>query len=339
MRQNFMNRVCAFLLMCLICVTLMSFPIEIYDFHVPTASLSAIASSMGGLNVASHRDQFLIFSNPALLRQTRGTSYSLSLMSPAQKHEEYEKVLHAPGHLGKNALRGMSIQANKIGFGFATLASEYIGRQDSPTPPGILHRDYSLHSIAFAVADSIGKYDWGLTGKFIYGRLVYLSSEWEDDHSISFIDSQAMGYSWDLGLARKRGHISYGMTIYDITSAIYWGEAQRGKIRTRLATGMDYGFGDSSIGAGVNSRWGVKDTPYYNAYYSYRMQIGRRRDIRHESNLRLGVMSRDFKNQDNTLFCAGVGYFYKVAFLDIGLQSRGFKLNETQILLMLSLRE
>ena len=321
---------------------LSAFPIAVYDFKLPTSTASPVEAAMGGLNVTSAEDFFLVYSNPSLLRHLRKASFSMSFAIPPNSYDQLADVLKTPPFLKSNKLRGLAFQSKQVGLAYQVLAEENFTITDSLLYKKI-YQDYKLNSYAMAFSDSVGKYNWGFTGKLLTGRLVYLSESYTSSADSvfikeDFIDSKAFGYSFDLGINTRTGPFSYGLVVYDIYSTINWKGYKNGRIRTRAGVGLDYNSGNISLGAGMNSRWGMKDDPFYNANYAYKFPIGRPDSIQ-QGILRFGMVSKNFNDKDQVLFSFGLGYFYKLARLDLSLQSKGWKANETQYLFSFSLGE
>jgi len=334
---------------------LLAFPISNYDFTLPHTTPSAIEASLGGMHIASSDDYFLPITNPALLKKVKQATLAFTFGTAPDEYETFSNLLHAEPLLEGGTMRSISYQAKSFGIAFKNLASTEKTVID-PLQNTQTYTSYSLSSYTIAFADSVGRFDWGLSGKLINGRLVYLDEPIvrEDaniprvyeadgvvntrDQSNTFIDSDALGYSFDLGVTTHTGNITYAMMLYDIYSAIHWEKQKTAHIRTRLGAGVDYSNEYNSLGMGLNSRWWFRGEPFYNVYYS-RIITEQFPSQLHQSSIRVGLLSSDFLEQDHIIFCFGVGYEYKMISLDIGLQSRGIKANETQIFLSLTLGE
>lgn len=326
------------IILCLTFSSLFSFPISVYDFRLPTTSISPMEAALGGLNVATGDDFFLMYTNPSLLANVRRTTFSASFKLSSDSYENFSSVLKTQPFLKNNNFRGFTFQAKQIAFGYQVLTED---RFKIETENSKLYQDYKLNSYALAFSDTVGTYNWGLNLKLLDGRLVYLSQ----DRLISgvdtlliasqFIDSKALGYSFDLGLSTSKRGLSYGFVVYDVYSAIRWKSHDKHKIRTRGAFTIDLSSQNYSIGAGVNNRWHSKSEPFYNQYYVYRFSIGRP-DVLQQGSLRFGMCSKDYKNQDSILFSFGLGYFYRIVRIDIAMQSQGWKSSQTQYLFSLS---
>jgi len=328
-----------FLLLCImhyaLCTFILAFPIETYDFTLPHTTPSAIEAGMGGLNVASVNDSFLPISNPSLLKRVRHATLAFTFGTAPRDYDEFTELLKAEPLLQGNTLRGLSYQAKNFGLAYKNLAL-YEANVDSLQT----YTSYSLDSYTIAFADSVGRFDWGISGKFLTGRLIYLqeSTPAEPLTAETFIDKDALGYSFDLGLSTSSYGMTYGFMLYDIYSGLHWEGQSTAHLRTRLGTGADYTNGNNSMGVGINSHWWFRGESFYNAYYSYKI-VEQSSSQFHQSLIRFGVVSSSFSEQDQIIFCFGASYGYKMISLDIGLQSRGIKANETQVFFTLTMGE
>jgi drug/metabolite transporter (DMT)-like permease len=329
---------------------LFAFPVTTYDFRLPTSTPSPTEAAMGGLNVASADDLYLIFSNPSLMRQlSKNANIAVSFAVPPNHYKEFSDIIKTAPPLKKNTLRAIAFQTKQIGLGYQALAEDSFSEDN-------VYQDYNLNSWVLAISDSVGRVNWGFSAKLLTGRIVYLSQfppsqpplnplqlggesrSPSGEGDITFIDSKALGYSFDLGLSSRLGAFSYGLVAYDVFSSINWKDYEKYKIKTRIGFGVDFSSGNWRYGVGSNTRWGWKENPLYNAYAVYRFAIGRP-DLLQTSTLSFSVVSDSFKSQDDTLFNFGFGYFYKVVRLDVSLQTKGWKSNETQYLFSLGFGE
>jgi len=323
-----------------VAISIFAFPIDQYDFNLPHTTPSTVAAALGGLNLGYADDYFLPITNPTTLRRVKNTTIAFSFARPPRDYEAFSDLFKAEPLLGSSTLRAVSYQAKNFGLAYRTLASS------EKTVIGTLlftknYTAYDLSSYTVAFADSVGRFDWGVSGKLLHGHLVYLAESTPDQSTPTvdtFYDEDALGYSFDLGVGTTIGSMTYALTVYDIYSAIHWPEQSPAHIRTRLATGVDYTSGSSSVGAGMNSRWWFVGLPFYNVYYSYQI-IGEKSSQLHQNKVRIGLVSQDFQQQDNVLYCFGVSYGYKAFSVDMGLQSRGIKANETQVYFSLTMGE
>ena len=329
-----MNNKCLLLIIqFVIFIEIFAFPIRYLDFYLPHTSASAIETAMGGLNVSSPNDRFLTLTNPALLRRNSKTYFTLTVTRPADKYNDFADFTDNDVYQHDNILRAASLQSKRFGLAYQALASQNILKN---IDTGNTYQDFYLNQYTVAIADSAGRYDWGINGKIIHGRIVYKTEEMNSINE--FIDSSAFGYSFDIALARQRGPLNFGFVIHDIYSTVYWSGESNQNIRTRAVFGIDSDFINSNIGIGINRRWLWNDKAYYNVYYSYSKYFNNYREIQ-QATLRLGLASQTFKNQDNILFCLGMGYFYYFAYCDISIQTRGWKANETQYMLTITFGE
>ncbi|MCK9329911.1 MAG: hypothetical protein M0Q94_08575 [Candidatus Cloacimonetes bacterium] len=321
---------------------LFSFPITDYDFRLPTSVISPIEGSCGGINVASNNDNYIVFTNPALLATIKKTNFSVSFILPSKNYETIGSVLNKVPFLEENKFRGFAFQGNKIGLGYQVLSEDKFDIQNEAGDK--IYQDYKLNSYLLGFSDSIDNYHWGLSLKLLSGRLVYLKQEkvLTGNESIlvtkEFIDSRALGYSSDLGLHTAKNNFSFGFVVNDILSKIYWKDYDSYKIKTRVTTSVEYSSDSYILGFGLNNRWNIKTKPFLNTYYAYKYSFGRPDDLQY-SILRFGVCSKEFKDQDNILFNLGLGYMYRIFKIDIALQSQGWKANQTQYLFSVSVGE
>jgi len=345
-------------------IAISAFPINTFDFRLPTSSSSPIEAALGGLNVTSGEDYYLIFSNPALIRQLKQTNFSISFALLPDNYDEYESVLKTHQSLQDNNLRGMAFQTRQFTLGYQVLAQEkwkrltiienddadersasfmrsnekYSSIEDKKT-----YQNYKLNMLAFGIADSVGVLFYGFTGKFLYGRMVYLEEKLNfnsenEEENISFIDSSAWGYSFDLGLNNKSKHVSYGIVFYDIYSKVDWDKNPKGKIKPRLGMGTELYGKNYSYGIATNSKAVWKQDPFYSFFYTHKYFEKNKQDFQ-TSVLRLSATSKNFKSQENTFFNIGFGYYIKIIRVDIALQSKGMKSDQTQYIMSFTLGE
>jgi len=321
-------------------LTAYAFPINSYDFHLPTNTPSAIEAAMGGLNVTNTSDLFLPITSPTLLRKVKDTTFAFTFATSPKEDATFAEFAQSEPILKDNNVRGFSAQTKNIGLAYHTLAKTQTTFTDTLLTQRV-HKNYSLGAYTLAFADSIGTWDWGISGKLFSGQLVYLAqtesadSQWVTNE---FIDTSALGYGFDLGFSTHAGAITYAAMVYDVYSKINWEDNKSGHIRTRMGLGVDYSAEASSFGLGVNSPWFFKDNSFYNAYYTHRLSADPKTKAT-KSVIRFGTVSKDYKKQDNILFCLGYGDSYKQISFDLGLQSRGIKINQTQVFLTISIGE
>jgi drug/metabolite transporter (DMT)-like permease len=319
---------------------LLSFPIDTYDFNLPTTSTSPFAASLGGLNVNSVNDPFLMNGNPALLRKLQKTVFGVSFAIPPRDYDTWDELFSSDQLLNNNSLRAITFQSKNVGLSYNVLANErnrLFPIDDSPDFE--FYQNYRMASYNIAFADSSGNIHYGFNAKLLNGRMVYLTRSTEENNLEDiFIDSTAWGYSFDLGMTTGKDGFTYGLVVYDVMSNIGWKDHKNGRVRTRIGAGLDYEVNKSQMGTGINARWGFKDPPWYNVYYSYLVDIGEPNSGQ-KMILRSGMMSEKFKRQDEILFCLGLGYVIKMVNLDMAFQSKGWKSRDTQIMFSISLGE
>ena len=333
-------------ILCFFSVYLSAFSISTYDFRLPTSSSSPIEAALGGINVTSANDYYLVFSNPALIRHLKQSNFSLSYGFVPEDYDEFEHILRTAPSQKDNYYRGMAFQAKQIGLGHQVLASDKYTLIDSLAARKI-YQNYRLESIAAGISDSVGFFNYGFTGKFIFGRMVYFSEYnpsllRDDTEPIDmenyFIDSTSYGYSFDLGLNARSRFISTGVVFYDVYSMIDWKGQTNGKIKPRLGMGTEMFGKNFSYGIATNSKAIWKQDPFYSLFTTYKYTV-KNQDMLHTTTVRFSMTSKTFHDQDKIFFNFGFGYFYKIVRLDAALQSKGWKANETQYLISLSLGE
>jgi hypothetical protein len=320
---------------------LQSFPIEYYDFYLPNTNPSAMTAAMGGFNSGNTNDSFLPLTNPALLHLIKRNYYTFTFVLPAEKYDEYNSFSDIPANLKNNYFRGLSFQGNKFGICFNVLASDSYKTTDELSF-NKNYIDYYMNQYAIGISDSSQAFIYGFTGKVLQGRMVFKSENFLETQNIyledEFIDSSAFGYSFDLGLLKKYNLVNIGLSVKDVVSSIKFTGEDIKRIRTRVVLNFDTSSDYSSFGIGINRRWVNSDKAFYNTYYNQIVNLGTEK-VRKFGIYRLGLVSQSFKNQDSTLFCMGLGYFYKIAFCEVSIQSRGWKLNESTSMISFTLSE
>ncbi len=321
------------LLFCL----LRGFPSQSYDFHLPTSSLSPFESSVGGVNLTDSNNQFIPYTNPALLKDYKQTMFGLSFSIPPRK-KSFKEMLKTNPLLEDSKFRGVSVQTKRAGMYYQVLADEHI---DETTALQHTYKDFNLSTVAICVADTAGAIDWGLGLKYIFGRMVYLNEIAQDSAYVhhDFVDSKANGYSFDLGIYRKMGNFHFGFVVYDVYSKLFWEDQKNVKLRTRAALNVELRSGNFSLLSGSSNLWNIHERPYYNQGIRYDVALTSSKKNPQSMSMSAGMSSKDYKNKDTTLFTYGMSYYISYIRVDVAIQSQGWKANNSQYLFSVSMGE
>lgn len=321
----------SFLIICLIFpLSLFCFPITDYNFRLPSASLSAYEASLGGICITNAENPFAIASNPALMSDVKKMTMSASFYVPS-KERSFTEIVKTNPILQKSYFRGLSVQAKGFGLLYQELANDQIDKKNRFFTK---YQNYTLRSFGFAIADTSFNTSWGVSLKYLNGRLVYNKQLVQDTLLIGdeFIDSNANGFASDLGFYSKTGSIHYAAVVHDLYSKLYWKDYKTEKIKTRLTTSVEFRTENIALTSAATSLWNIHEKPIYCQSFQYFSQVSTP-SSNQSIGLRFGASSSTFDKSENILFGLGTAYYIDNFKVELSLQSQGWILANSQYML------
>ncbi|MCB5249828.1 MAG: hypothetical protein LHW49_01555 [Candidatus Cloacimonetes bacterium] len=315
-------------------ILLLSFPIDDFNYHTPNNSISPYSAGLGGINLTSARDNLAFYDNPALLKAVRQMTFTATFSIP-NKEIATNNLLNAKILTNDSKFKAFGIQAQNIGFLYYELAND---RFDKKEELERTYQDYTLRSIGLSIADTAStKLNWGLSLRYLNGRLVYLKEAQQDSvYTVSeFIDSNANGYATDIGVYGKQFGFYYGFVVHDLFSKIYWNGYANTRIHTRGSFSAELRSNNTSFTSSVTSLWNIHETPIFTQSINYSKRVGnpnRPQDF----SLRMGATSTDYKSSENIMFSFGTSYMIRMLRVDLAMQTKGLKINTAQYIFSLS---
>ncbi|MCB5286521.1 MAG: hypothetical protein LHW64_01805 [Candidatus Cloacimonetes bacterium] len=316
-------------------------PISTYDYGVPENNVSAIAIGMGGINLTNADDPFASYGNPALLANNETTMFYLAYRLADNEKLDFWEAASVSNFLQEKQFKYFTLVSKQAGFSYQPMAAINISRFDTQTNK-TLYYDYKLDKLQLSLA--MKDKNWpsltaGVNLKYITGRLVYLVERREGNQFVRehFIDDKIKGASGDLGLTMQTGNVSYGLTLYDVLSRLWWENYDPVSIQRRIGTAVQYGSGASKTSFGIQSKISKKPETTYHVGYSYAQtwdskDFSSDEDLQQGMDLRIGFYSHDFYGADNINLTLGGGYHYQMFRFDFSLNSRGLKLADSEFL-------
>ena len=308
-----------------------AFPKINYDFHTSLTPLSSIAFGMGGNPIFSEGDPFTSYYNPSsaglVEKENLGISYKYSPKSP----ESIYQSLGLVNFVEKGHLLGIAMSAPKGGILYLPLVDQHENKLLDSNHKR--YKDFSLNSFQLSISEKQKNYIFGITGKYIYGRLVNLNQELLDNnwHTESFFDDKAKGFSMDLSGIYQKGNILAGVSFYDLLSQIYWKNSANKALTKRVSYGVQTNLDNSLFYMSVLQKAQIKTKREYHFGYEKKLS-GKNSDYR----LRAGFYSDDFKSQKDIFFTFGTSYWFKSFKIDIAIINSQWLINNNQYLATIS---
>ena len=316
-------------------------PIASYDYATPESNVSAIAIGTGAMNITNVSDPFASFSNPALLANNEHTHIFTSFRLASQKDISFWEAASISNALREKQFKYFTAVAKQVAFSYQPVASVNISEID-PIAHKSMYYDYKLDKVQLSLG--IADKNWpqlaaGLNLKYLSGSLVFLEENIQGSEfsRINFIDDKVKGFSTDLGFLYKTDNFVYAVTAYDLVSGLYWENYSTKSIQRRIATGIQYGSGNSKTSMGVQSKISKHPDTTYHLGYSNGLSwdstdFVSESSTEHGIDFRVGVYSRDFYGADNINFTVGGGYYYQLFRFDFALNAAGLKMAESEFL-------
>ncbi len=333
---------------------LFCFPIKDFNYHLPNTNLSPYSAGLGGICLTNADNHFALYDNPALLSDVKAMTFSSSFCLP-DKNQSFTDIMKTNPLMQKSVFRGLAIQAHHVGFIYHELANDHFTKSDSLNK---IYQDYKLRSIGISFADtSGGTISWGLSIKYLDGRLVYLKenkrsvtdssrvktsqklASFDTNYIIEdFIDSKSMGYASDLGIYGKKSGFYYGFVVHDLYSKLYWTNHPDKKLPTRGSFSAELRGQNVSYISSVTSLWNIHETPLYCQSLNYSSNLGNP-NYSQSLAIRFGATSPNYKKSENILFGFGTSYMIQTFKIDLSMQTQGLKTNTAQYMFSLSFGE
>lgn len=321
-------------------------PITSYDYAIPENNVSAIAIGMGGMNVTNPQDPFASYSNPALLANGENTLISTSFRLTNNDDLTFAEATRISNFLRDKQFKYFTVVAKQAAFSYQPVASINIS-EFVPSTNRSRYYDYKLDKAQFSMGFTDS--NWanlaaGLNLKYLSGRLVYLAERREGNDFIreAFIDDKVKGFSSDLGFTYKNEAITYGLVAYDFVSRLWWENYSSKSIQRRIATGIQYGSGNSKTSFGLQSKLSNDPETTYHFGYSNGLAWDSKDFTTDEAttqgaDMRIGLYSHDFQGVENMNLTLGGGYYYQLFRFDFSLNSKGLKLADSEYLFALGI--
>ena len=321
-------------------------PIDTYDYGVPENNVSAIAIGMGGINLTNPDDPFASYGNPALLANNENTMIYLAYRLADNENLSFWEAASVSNFLKEKQFKYFTLVSKQAAFSYQPMAAINISEFDTITNK-TLYYDYKLDKLQLSLA--MKDKNWpsltaGLNLKYITGRLVYLVERREGNQFVRehFIDDKIKGASGDIGLTMQTGDVSYGLTLYDVLSRLWWENYDPVSIQRRIGTAVQYGSGASKTNFGIQSKISRKPETTYHVGYSYTQNwdsqgFSADGDVQQGVDLRVGFYSHDFYGADNINLTLGAGYHYQMVRFDFSLNTKGLKIADSEFLFALGL--
>lgn len=335
-----------FTLFSLVLVAQSPLPIDTYDYGVPENNVSAIAIGMGGINLTNPDDPFASYGNPALLANNETTMVYLAYRLADNEELGFWEAASVSNFLKEKQFKYFTLVTKQAAFSYQPMASINISSFDTQTNK-TLYYDYKLDKLQLSLAmtdKSWPSLTAGINLKYLSGRLVYLVERLEGHQYVRehFIDDKVKGASSDIGLTMRTGDVSYGLTLYDVLSRLWWENYDSVSIQRRIGTAVQYGSGASKTNFGIQSKISSKPETTYHVGYSYAQNWNSKDFISNEElqqgmDLRVGFYSHDFYGADNINLTLGGGYHYQMFRFDFSLNSRGLKIADSEFLFSMGL--
>jgi hypothetical protein len=179
----------------------------------------------------------------------------------------------------------------------------------------------------------------GLSLKYYSGRLVYLK-----EHKLGvnlvrdvFIDDKVKGFGTDIGLTVNSGDFTWGASVYDLFSRLYWENYPSEPVQRRMALGMEYKSGGAKLLGGLQYKV-AKDPEtsfHFGLDYDWNWQssgLWGEGTADQGFAIRLGMFSNDFYGTRNINYTVGTGYNYNLLRFDVSMTNRGMVLKDSDFL-------
>jgi len=323
-------------LLLLLCLRLAAFPVNSYDYQTPLLQVSPMAAAMGGLNLSLQGDPGLLYGNPALLAYNTSSVMSVGLKLQDRDDISISDMLNAASALKKNQLVSLHFASDKGGMAVRPLVS--IDANTTWTEDDDTFRaseDYNLTCYQLAVAETEGKFTYGLGLKYLDGRLVYLRERETTEGWVreQFINDRLHGLSFDLGMAMKFGSFVWGVNAWALYSKLWWLDNPDRVVTKRVGSTLGWQSGNTALIVGSQRKWSSTDDQTYHGGIQQALSLGDSTSVI----VRAGAYSHNFDNADVTWTSFGLSYYYKTFRIDTSMATHDMAIKNTRYLVSISM--
>lgn len=328
-------------LLCLSAFSLYGFPIQRFDYHTPDHNPSPVVTAMGGLNLTDNTDYYMSYDNPALLAYNRTTSAAASFS--VVKNDKFSplQLMQVGTLLRNNQFAGLVFNTSTGAMMYQSVANIHLNEQVIPGYNPKIYFDYTLQKVQMSfggVSDKNQNFAAGLTVKYLFGRLVYLSYDSPVKfESHEFFDDKVKGISSDLGFAYKTESVRVGLVFYDLLNGLFWQTESNKSLTRRSAFGIQFGQNDLKVTSGVMTTLEKNSTTTYHFGLAKDVSLGGSPINRQSVGLRLGAYSDKFSDQQHIFYSVGSGYYFKTFRIDFSIVGPGLKIEQCNYLISASL--
>ncbi|MBW6516730.1 MAG: hypothetical protein K0B81_08990 [Candidatus Cloacimonetes bacterium] len=318
------------------------FPITFYDYQQVINNYSPQVAAVGGLNITEPTNTHTAFYNPALLAFREKTVITATLRYFSEAKTAYgvdQQPVHDSSKWYRNDFSYLGIDSHNIGFSYVALADLKLERDyETEGESERLYLDYYLDAYRFSFAERSGLLAFGFNLSFLTGRTVYLRELSQDDVYISeqFVDSRSWGYNVDFGAAVKSGGLSYGLTIPNLLSRVYWKDHPSYSLQRRLQAGIQWGEDENYLLAGISRKFDFSSDNLYHFGLERAISFGLLRGDYQYMPLRLGLFTEQFNNLKDIGYAFGTGFQYSMLQIDLSYMMIDQEKKNYAVLLSLS---
>lgn len=314
-------------------------PIESYDYHIPSNSLSPISLGMGGINLTYAADYFTSYDNPALLADNTGSGVAASFRLKNAKDMSFSEMMSVSNLLQEKQFMYYTLITKNSAWSYHPVSSTHVSRISGATSE---YYDYQLDKLQMSIAakdEKFAKLAGGLNVKYLTGRLVYLRERISVSNMIreAFIDNKVKGFSTDLGLTWAEDNYVWGACVYDLFSTLWWEDYNNKQLQRRAAIGFQYNAETFALLANVMGKVSSSpETTYHLGMiknWTWKNEAGMNNKVT-EQNLivRAGLFSKDFNGTQNINYTLGSGYNYNMFRVDFAMTNEGMRLRDSEFL-------
>lgn len=320
-------------------VTLSAFPVTSYDYQIPRLQTSPVAAGMGGLNLSYVNDPGIVYSNSALLAQTTGSVISLGMQLQDRDQMDATEIFNASNVLHKNQIVSLHFAAEKGGVGIRSLAN--IDEKTTWTAHDNVYHErekYQLTAYQVGMAETRGRITWGIGAKYLNGRLVYLKERELGSQrvTVDFIDDRLHGVSFDFSATVHYESFTWGFSLWDIYSHLWWMDHEDRVIIKRMGTTFGWQAGNITLITGTQRQWNTASDQTYHVGVEYGISMSDNPDAPASIMLRGGAYSHDFENEETTWSSIGAGYYFNSYRIDASMATHDMMLANTRYLITVS---
>ncbi len=297
-------------------------PLSFYDYHRPLNGFSPEVTATGGLNVTNPQSSHTAFYNPALLAFRDKTVIAVTARYFSEQKTGYdEKELPEANSIEwyRSDFSYFGFDGEGVGFSYAALADLSLERMVSGEETTERHyADYYLDAYRISFAERSGMLGIGFNLSLLTGRVVYYRESIQDDLHFAgqFTDKRGWGYNMDFGAVVKSGGLSYGLTVPNLLSKLYWQGERNETLQRRIHTGIQWGNENNYVVSGYSRKFSLSSKSTYHLGMQQIMDFGMIRGQRHYLPLRVGINTESFRKLKEIGYSIGSGYRFSVFQID-----------------------